>query len=252
MVVDALVGGGAEQHAVDLALGLSDVGWDVELACSAAGVAPQPLREVGVPCHELGNRLVKRRFNATYARRLRRLVRGGAFDLVHVHIYTSEVAAAVAVMGRRVPLVVTEHTEAPWRGPAARWASRLVYRRASHVIAVTNAIAASLQEHYGVRGNRLHVLPPVGRHSAACESAVQRPAWLPVGPLVGYVGRLQPEKGVGVLLEAIRLIRTVLDDAELVVVRQGPQLPALKRQADALGIASAVHFLGHRDDVPQI
>ncbi len=252
IVVDALFGGGAEQHAVDLALGLRDGGWDVELACSTAGGPPQPVREIGVPCHEVGDRVIKRRFSATYARRLRRLVRSGRFDLMHAHIYASEVAAAAAVTGQRVPLVVTEHTEAPWRGLTARWASRLVYRRAAHVIAVSHAIAASLHEHYGVRSDRLHVVLPVGRQSAVGNPPDRRPAWLPAGPLVGYVGRLQPEKGVGVLLESIGLIRSKLGAAELVVVGQGPQLPALQRQAEALGIASAVHFLGHRHDVHQI
>lgn len=252
VVVDALFGGGAEQHAVDLAQGLRDAGWHVELACSTAGGPPQAVREIGLPCHQLRNSLVKRRFSIGYALGLRRLVADGRFDVVHAHIYASEVAAAVAVIGRRVPLVVTEHTEAPWRGVAARWASRLVYRRASHVIAVSNAIAVTLRGRYGVRSDRLHVLLPVGRQSAAGNPRGRRPVWLPAGLLIGYVGRLQPEKGVGVLLEALRLIRRVLDDAQLVVAGQGPQLPALQRQAELLGIASAVHFLGHRHDAQHI
>lgn len=52
---------------------------------------------------------------------------------------------------------------------------------------------------------RLRVVLPVGRQPVLSGQPSQRPAWLPAGPLVGYVGRLQPEKGIAVLLEAMRL-----------------------------------------------
>ena len=58
-----------------------------------------------------------------------------------------------------------------------------------------------------------------------------------------YVGRLSPEKGVDVLLEAARDL-----DADVVVAGSGPQEPELRAAAPA-----NVRFVGHveRDDLPR-
>jgi glycosyltransferase involved in cell wall biosynthesis len=59
-----------------------------------------------------------------------------------------------------------------------------------------------------------------------------------------YVGRLSPEKGIDVLLDAIRTL-----DVELVVAGAGPQESALRSAAPP-----SVTFLGHvdRDDLPAL
>jgi glycosyltransferase involved in cell wall biosynthesis len=252
VVVDSLFGGGAEAHAVDLARGLQDLGWQVELACSAIGCSAEKLHRIGVPCHELAGRVVKRRFSLRYTRRLRRLLTTHHYDVVHAHVFASEVAARLALHGLAVPLVVTEHTEAPWRGALAKSLSRLVYRRAAVVIAVSQAITRLLMEEYGVPAHKLTVILPVGRRSLRPPSRGARIAGLPPGPLVGFVGRLQPEKGVDVLLDAFRLVRSLVADASLVIVGQGHERAALQAKAAELGIAGCVHFVGHRDDVPAL
>jgi glycosyltransferase involved in cell wall biosynthesis len=62
------------------------------------------------------------------------------------------------------------------------------------------------------------------------------------------VGRLAPQKGFGVLLEAAGAWRD-LDPMPLVVIAgDGPLAGKLRAQAAALGVAAV--FLGHRDDVP--
>ncbi len=76
-----------------------------------------------------------------------------------------------------------------------------------------------------------------------------RPAGLPdVRPLIGIVGRLAPQKGHRYLFEALPIIRRVLP-AHLAVIGSGPLEVDLRAQAQRLGIADAVHFLGSRNDV---
>jgi glycosyltransferase involved in cell wall biosynthesis len=64
------------------------------------------------------------------------------------------------------------------------------------------------------------------------------------GPLIGVVGRLSPEKGVDVFLEACRALvhRGVAFSA--VVAGDGPQRRQLEAQRDALGLRDQVHFVG--------
>ena len=62
-------------------------------------------------------------------------------------------------------------------------------------------------------------------------------------PILLFVGRLVPYKGVDVLLEAMRDVPAVA-----LLVGEGPQRAALRRQADTLGVADRVRFLGEVSD----
>jgi Glycosyltransferase Family 4 len=107
---------------------------DVEVACSVAGVQAAPLVASNVPVNVLVGSLVKRRLSLRYVRALRRLLVQSRYDVVHAHLYASAAAAAAAAP-RNTPLVLTEHTEAPWRSWRARAVSHWFYRRASHIVA---------------------------------------------------------------------------------------------------------------------
>jgi glycosyltransferase involved in cell wall biosynthesis len=74
----------------------------------------------------------------------------------------------------------------------------------------------------------------------------------PSAPIVGVVGRLEPEKGHPTLLEAWRLVIDEVPDARLLVVGEGSRLEALQAQARELGIDHRVVFTGRRDDVPAV
>lgn len=68
------------------------------------------------------------------------------------------------------------------------------------------------------------------------------------GRIMLYVGRLLPERGLELLLLAFA--RTVAQggDWNLVVAGEGPELPRLRAQADRLGVAASVHWLGRPRD----
>jgi glycosyltransferase involved in cell wall biosynthesis len=71
-------------------------------------------------------------------------------------------------------------------------------------------------------------------------------------PLVGFIGRLWPQKRVQDLIWATDILRMSGWNFRVVIVGDGPRRVALKRFADALEIMPIVHFVGHRNDVPEI
>jgi len=78
----------------------------------------------------------------------------------------------------------------------------------------------------------------------------------PVGLLVGIVGRIDPSKGVDVLIRAMGLLGGKAASARLVVVGApgldaGEYEGAVKRDAERL-LGRRVRFVGPRDDVPQV
>jgi len=246
LVVDCLKTGGAERQVVELAVALRRKGYEVAVACSVAGELSDVLREAGIPVHPLRSRLVKRRLSVAYAWRLRRLLRRERFDLVHAHIYASTAAAALATLGTGVPLVITEHTEATWQGRRARWISRWIYRQTKHIIAVSTPIERRLIERDGLSPDLITVIPNAVVPASEVRPDVQ-PA-LPIGPLVGVVARLKPEKGVANFLKAAARVSPLFPEAHFVIAGDGPLRQELADLAEDLGLKSRVHFLGFRSD----
>ena len=249
LVIDSLDGGGAERYVVDLAIALRSRGWDVEVACSAAGVLAGQLRASDVPVNVLAGSLVKRRLSLRYVRALRRLLAQGRYDVVHAHLYASGAAAAAAVP-RHTPLVLTEHTEGRWRSWRARAVSRWSYRRASRIVAVSTAIRNVLADVYHVPPARIEVLPAVP------ALPVRPRATQPSGgqsAVVGFAGRLIREKGVDVFLRAASLVAGVVPEARFVVIGDGRLRGELEALAGDLGLLEEkVRFLGFRDDAADL
>ena len=251
LVIDSLDTGGCERHTVDLALALHRGGHEVAIACSVGGPLATVLGGECVPCYALMKRLVKRRVSLFFGWKLRKLLRRERFDVVHAHMYASAVAVAIATLGSGVPLVLTQHSEARWRPARARLYSRWLYRRAAHVIAVSNSIGRLLADHHCVPADRITVLPsavaaPVSKGRSAL------PAVLRGAPLVGVVARLQPEKGVAIFLEAVAHVSPLVPTCHFPIVGDGPLRQKLEVRAAQLGLQERVHFLGFRGDAREL
>jgi glycosyltransferase involved in cell wall biosynthesis len=247
LVVDSLDGGGgAERHVSDLAIALSDRGHAVKVACSSGGELAAGLSRAGVPVFTWGERVVKRRLSFGYAAWLHGLLAEAPVEIVHAHLFASATAAAAAAADVDVPFVLTDHTEGPWRGATARWLSRLAYRRADAVIAVSSAIERQLVDGYSVPPERVSMVLPV-------PPARQAPGWRRPRhgrhrPLVGRVARLQPEKGCDVFVRAAARVAEEVPNARFVLIGSGPLRGALATLTHRLGIGGRVELLGYRPD----
>jgi glycosyltransferase involved in cell wall biosynthesis len=71
-------------------------------------------------------------------------------------------------------------------------------------------------------------------------------------PLIGFVGHLVRQKRVDRALEVLARLGTRGCKAHLVVAGAGALRPDLEAQAERLGVADSVTFLGHRDDAEQV
>jgi glycosyltransferase involved in cell wall biosynthesis len=86
--------------------------------------------------------------------------------------------------------------------------------------------------------------------AAAGERAVIRRALgLPGGPLAVYAGRIAPEKGVDVLVEAWPEVVARAPAARLAVIGGGPEQARVHELARALGVAGSIAFVGGVPDV---
>lgn len=244
LVLDSLDLGGAERHAIDLALALHRRGHSVTVACTSGGPLCATLERDGIDVRVLGDRVVKRRLDIGYARNVQLLVREGSFQLVHSHMYASGAAAALATAGTGVAFVHTEHSEAVWRSDLACRVGHWTYRTASHVVCVSHLIRQRLVDRDGICPTRLTVIP-----NAVTESSTSRQPRAPTAsPIVGVVSRLCPEKGIDVLLEAAARLFPCFSQCRLEIIGDGPARGDLEVLARSLRIDHRVRFVGERID----
>ncbi|MGW7068424.1 glycosyltransferase family 4 protein [Streptomyces sp. NPDC054855] len=184
-------------------------------------------------------------------------------DLVHAHGLHAALRAALALTGRRTPLVVTWHTRAHADGARARLL-RLLERRVAKAAAVVLGTSSDLVDRARSRGARDARLAPVTfpaprpvtgagddaedaeglRHKALAElGAVGR-------PLIVTLGTLERQRGYDVLLQATRAWRHLDPLPLLVIAGEGPERGALQRRIENEGLP--VRLVGRRDDVPEM
>jgi len=167
------------------------------------------------------------------------------------HRARSVAAAMVASLGGRGRpwgLIVTVHN-AP---PAGRGLSALVYRALEVVVArgadLVLCVSADLERRMRRTGARrvARAVVPAPAPGPAPAAAAD----LGAGPVVLAVGRLAPQKGLGVLVEAAASWRDMEPAPRLVIAGEGPLLGTLEDQAASVGVDA--EFLGQRDDVPAL
>ena len=168
-------------------------------------------------------------------------------DVTLSFLTRANLASAAAMMKRRRPWIISERTSTPahlgsiLRQLVTKAMMRIIYPRASRVIAVSAGVSAKLQRGYGVNPVTIDVIPnPVD--IAALEAAAREKSDLGLGsPYIIAIGRLVSVKNYGMLIEAFA--RSMLR-CRLVIAGEGPERTALQELAADLGVADRVIMPG--------
>jgi glycosyltransferase involved in cell wall biosynthesis len=273
--------GGTGAHVRMLAAGLTRRGMAVSVfgpASAAAVLGVASLPGVGFTPVEFGDR--PRPGDAAAVLRLRRALHAMPSGVVHAHGLRAgalTVLALTATRRRRPAIVVTVHNAPPHGGGAAvrvyRVLERMVARGADLVLCVSPDLERRMRaagarrvgravvpapdmpagtQPNGRAGEQPALDPPAEGHEVPATSATQlSPGARAAGaPIVLAAGRLAPQKGFGVLLEAAARWRDLQPAPLLVIAGDGPLAGELRARAAALGVRA--EFPGRRDDIPAL
>ena len=250
-VIDTLGRGGAEQLLVTLLPALQRCGIDPVVAVLRAPHDLRPaLEQANIPVLALP---AFRQWNLAAGRNaIARLCAEESIDLVHAHLYFPGLYAGLVGASSAIPIFETFHNMAyagANRGGIKltlrrRLRARVARRSGARFLAVSAAVADHYRAALGLEA--VTVLPNAIDFAELDRLAAQPPHKKDGAGLLKLVvpGRLVPEKGHTVLLEA--LSDAGLPPFSLTFLGGGPLEPALRDQASAMGVPVTITgMIGH-------
>lgn len=246
--------GGAERLEIELARSFDRGRFHPEVCClkDAGAVAAQLPGDVPV-----FQNLLRHKYDVTVVPRLARLFRRRQVDIVITlgagdRMFWGRLAAWLA----GVPTITTWLHSTGWPDNIGVL-NRLLTPITDAFIAVAPAHGRFLIEQERLPGDRVCVVA----NGIDTEHFTPRPAdrqlrarlGLPAAaPVAGLVARLCAEKNHELFLRVAALVREEVADAHFLVVGDGPRREHLAALSAELGLTEAVHFVGSRDDVPDL
>jgi glycosyltransferase involved in cell wall biosynthesis len=224
------------------------------------GPVAEMIRADGVAVSDLG---MSRNTQVSALWRLRALVAAGGFDVVHAHLYRSQVYGRLAGWLAGTPVIVsTEHSIGETHLERRKMTAgvRALYLATEALsdttIAVSDVVAARMRG-WGVRAAKITVIPngvelgrvafdPAARAAVRAEFAIPGHAYV-----IGVLGRLDPNKRFSMVIDAAA---PLLGPAvKLLVVGKAAggsaERQVLQDAAARAGVPGHVVFAGERHDV---
>lgn len=232
--------------------------FDVHLCCiRERGPLAEVLEDSGIPVHLVPFRS---RMDPIAISRLRGLVQRLGIQLIHSHMYRSNVPATILkVMDPKLRVVGHYHNVDTWESGRQVVVDRFLARRRDMNIAVSEAVRRDVQ-------NRLKLPPELTTTLYNCvdlddfhplsspEKAAIRKS-LGYGPdhvLVGMVARVVRQKNQKLVLDAVPEMIAAQPHTRFLFIGGGPDEDELKELVQQRGLTNHVAFLGRRDDVPRL
>jgi UDP-glucose:(heptosyl)LPS alpha-1,3-glucosyltransferase len=263
LVKNFITTGGAERYAVELSTRLAKRGHDVHVYAHRW----DPALAEGITLHRIP-RIWRPRFidAMRYALETRRLVRRGSYDVIHshqrtIHHHVITMHHPCYQIGRDGAPALRRLFNRLWRWVSPRhlvyrWLERRQFcaRTVRAIISVSRTIKAEILSRYPVESEQIHVIHPgVDVEKMAPDVAARlrldfrkRHELAERDLAIVFIGSEFKRKGLRCAIEAVGLLHAKGPSAvtpHLFVLGSGNPLN-YQRQAEQLGVAPFVHFIG--------
>jgi glycosyltransferase involved in cell wall biosynthesis len=217
--IATMAGGGAERQLTYMSQGLTQRGWDVHVAITAAGTNLKRLQSSGAEIHYLSRRaflLLPQLIKLT--RRLRP-------DIVMTWLPKMDVLGGIAGLLAGVPWVLSERNTGPLYTRTSRDLPRAILGARAHAIIANSAQGLEYWRSRVHESRRLHFIPnpvPTNEIAAAPEADEAETGISADHILVMYAGRLVEEKNVLTLVKALEKVVATNPRVRAVICGEGP------------------------------
>ncbi|MGH9419934.1 MAG: glycosyltransferase [Thermoanaerobaculia bacterium] len=242
-----LGGGGAEKQLTYIAGELGRRGHDVHVAFTRTGVHSGRLDAGMVTLHQL---TASTRYDPRGFIQLLSLLRRVRPDAVQTWLTHMDIVGGAAAKIFGIPWVMSERSAALSYPPVLLNRLRIAAGRRADLIVSNSPGGADYWTGQGVSASRIEVVPnfvPMAEIDSADPVIDSRIA--SDDELVIHVGRLSPEKNLGLLVEALPSVFQIRPKTMFAFCGEGPMLADLKARVAAAGMDGRVIFLGFVESV---
>jgi glycosyltransferase involved in cell wall biosynthesis len=256
-VITELEPGGAERCLVKLALGLSQRGHCINVI----SIAPEPcsgrdelvleLRANGIEPYFLAINKYSQLFRAK--RQLKLLLATISPDIVQSFLFHANMLCGAIRSPFGFKLVAGLRVSDPRR--LRQWMMRYRRSRFHQTICVSDDVRLYAQQKLGLPLGSLAVIPngiDLKRFDAITPARAADLSFERIPPLLTFIGRLHPQKGVDLIAENAKRILLACPEHHIAIVGDGPYQQTMRRRITACGCAERVHFYGYRQDAASI
>ena len=254
-LLDTLRPGGAERLAVTVAARLDRDRFD-PIVCASRRDPWSPLREIldaaGVPVITLE----RTHRGAVWSwRALASTLRNRRIDVLHAHMFGSNVWGTVLGRVTDVPVVVAHEHSWSFEPNMLRYTldREVIARGADVLLAVSGADRTRMIELEGIPGSKVRVMPnrimPLPSRSLDLRAELGLPEDAPV---IGTLTVLRPEKALDVLVEVAALLTPQFPELVVLIAGTGPEEARLRSVIRMRGLESTVRLLGFRPNVADV
>ena len=250
-VITSLRTGGAEKLMVDLLPNFKAVGNDVELLLFDGVVTSfrNELEANGIKIYDLGIG------GAMYSifRFFKLLPFLKKYDIIHTHNTAPQLFVAFGYCFTKARLITTEHNTSnrrrkwKWYKPIDRW----MYNRYSDVICISKTAEKNLRDYIGKSRTNIRTINngiDIERFVVAHPSPLLEQISKNSRKLIMVAG-FRPQKDQTTIIKALKLLP---ENFHLFLVGDGVCRPKLEEIAIFEAVEKRVHFLGIRNDVPEL
>ncbi len=233
--------------------------FDIALTTDQDGQNGQALRQLGAEVYRLP---LKSQGVSAFETALRALLDRQKYDAIHVHENeTSYVALRVAQKAGIRQRIAHSHTTSPYvslKGEIRRLSGCVLNDfYATHLIGCGELAGNRVFGRQNMKKKKAMILPNgVDIRRFAYEEQLRQQVREELGVrnalVLGMVGRLSPEKNHSYALKLMETLHRVRPEAVLLLVGNGAQEDALRRETAARGLEACVRFLGRRQDVERL
>lgn len=258
VLIDTNIGGraGTEQHLGTLVEHLDYGRFAVHVLQLAPTVPRERGRIAGATFDHLPIQKLLSLQGARGAARVLREMRRGRYDCVLSFFETADVLSALLAHRAGVGARVSSRRDTGFRhSRRLRWVYRRLNRRFARVVAASEAIRQSLLEEGWLPG-RVRLIPngvDTGRFEKGDGAVLRRELGIPRDAFVlGTVANLSPVKDHPTVIDALGRLHAAGRPAHLLLAGEGPLRETLERRVAEAGLGDHVHFLGRRQDIPDV
>lgn len=248
-VIPTLDQSGAERQLTLLATDLAGRGATVVVfALNRGGPFADVLRSAGVDVRVLGKRF---RFDPLTYVRLRRDLRSFRPDFIQSFLFAANSYVRLpGIAPATAKVVVSERCVDSWKSGWQLALDRRLIRR-MHAMTANSESVARFYADVGVPRELIAVIPNAVQAPGDARTRDDARAVLGLSSedrVVGFVGRLAPQKRLKDLLWSFQLLHQIVPQAKLVLIGDGPERDRLAEIAVSFGCRDKIVFAGHRAD----